>query len=188
MRGCRGLVLKPIPEALGPAMRHRKGVETPTLPHQNRPGRDRAQPVTALALRPDRVGEVAPDECQRLVAADDLDRPIHPIESEGGEEARQPEHVIEVSMRQQHVRQAAKSKPSAHQLALGAFAAIDQKPARALGDEQCRQAAFGGRHRRGSAEKDEFEHGTRPNSARSLLEPNLTPSTPGRRCPADTYN
>jgi hypothetical protein len=26
---------------------------------------------------------------------------------------------------------------------LGAFAAIDQKPARAFGDQQCRQAAFG---------------------------------------------
>jgi hypothetical protein len=75
-------------------MRNRKGVETPTLPRQNGPGRDRAQPVTALALRPDRVGEVAPDKCQRLVAADDLDRPTHPIEIEGGEKARQPQHVI----------------------------------------------------------------------------------------------
>ena len=41
-------------------------------------------------------------------------------------------------MRQQHMRQAAKSEPGAHQLALRAFAAIDQKPDRALGDEQCR--------------------------------------------------
>jgi hypothetical protein len=62
-------------------------------------------------------------------------------------------------MRQQHMREAAKSEPSAHQLALGAFAAIDQKPARALRDEQCGQAPFDGRHRRGSAEKDEIEHG-----------------------------
>jgi len=134
MRGVPRRVLKPIPEALGPAMRHRKGVETPILSCQNRPGRNRAQPVTALALRPDRVGEVAPDEPQRLLAADDLNRPLHPIESKGGEETRQPQHVIEVSVRQQHVRQAAKSKPGAHQLTLGAFAAIDQKPARALGD------------------------------------------------------
>ena len=66
--------------------------------------------------------------------------------------------MIEVSVRQQHVRQAAKSKPGAHQLALGAFAAIDQKPARALGDEQCRQATFGGRHRCGGTEKDQIEH------------------------------
>src|SRR5438309_11559753 len=71
-----GLLLIPIPEALGPAMGHGEGVETPTLPHQDGPGRDRAQPVPALALRPDRVGEVAPDEGQRLVAADDFDRPI----------------------------------------------------------------------------------------------------------------
>jgi len=91
-----GLVLKPIPEALGPAMRHRKGVETPTLSHQDRPRRNRAQPVTTIALRPDRVGEVAPDECQRLAASDDLDRPLHPIESKGGEEACQPQYVIEM--------------------------------------------------------------------------------------------
>jgi hypothetical protein len=160
------LVLKPIPEARGPAMRHREGVETPTLAHQNGPGRNCTQPVRALALRPDRVGEVAPDECQRLVAADNLDRPIHPKESESGEEARQPQDVIEVSMRQQHVGQAAKADPSAHQLALGALAAIDQKSARASGDEQCREAPFGGRHRRGSTEKDEIEHRTLPNAVR----------------------
>jgi hypothetical protein len=41
-------------------------------------------------------------------------------------------------MRQQYVRQAAKSEPDTHKLALGAFAAIDQEPARAFGDEQCR--------------------------------------------------
>ena len=164
-------------------MRHRKGVETPILSCQNRPGRNRAQP--ALALRPDRVGEVALDECQRLVAPDDLDGPIHPIECEGGEEARQPQHMIEVSMCQQHVRQAAKSECSAHQLTLGAFAAIDQKPAWALSDEQCRQAALSRRYCGGSTEKDEIEHEGLPNSVQFAIEANLTcPSRGGDALPA----
>ena len=117
-------------------MRHWKCVETPALPRQNRPGRNRAQPVTAFALRPDRGGEIAPDEHHRLVAADDFDSPVQPIESEGGEEARQPQHMIEVGVGQQHVFHAAKPGPGAHQLALRALAAIDQKPVAALGHEQ----------------------------------------------------
>jgi hypothetical protein len=81
-------------------VRHREGVETPILLHQHRPGRNRAQPVAAIALRPDCVGEVAPDEHDRLIATDDLDRSVQPIEIQGGEEASQPQHMIEVGMGQ----------------------------------------------------------------------------------------
>ena len=78
--------------------------------------------------------------------------------------------MIEVSVRQQHVRHAAKPEPGSHQLALGTLSAIDQKPVRALGNEQGWQVPFGGRHRRGSAEKDEIEHEDLPVSGQSAIQ------------------
>src|SRR5258707_15597217 len=122
-----GLILKHVAQSLGPAMLHREGVEAPTRLNPNRTGRDCAKPVISVTLRPDRVGEIAPDERHRLAAADDLYRAADPVESERGEEACNPQHMIEVSVRQQHMSQPAKPELRADQLALGSLSAIDQE-------------------------------------------------------------
>jgi len=67
--------------------------------------------------------------------------------------------MIEVSMRQKNMSEAAKPEPAAHQLALRTLAAIDEIPTGALGDEHSRQASVDRGHRRSGAEKGQFEHG-----------------------------
>ena len=73
-----------------------------------------------------------------MVAADDLDGAVHAKKRKRSEEARQAQHMIEMSTRQQHVRHAPKPEPRAHQLLLGTLTAIDQVPAGALCNKQCR--------------------------------------------------
>ena len=77
---------------------------------------------------------------ERLQAtlARDLDGTFELEELAGGEEPRQPRHMIQVQVGQQHVAQPAKSELGTHQLALGPFAAIDEEPSRPAGDQQCR--------------------------------------------------
>jgi hypothetical protein len=119
-------------------VRDRKCFETPTPFLQNRAWGDCSQPVSAVVLGSDRIGEIAPDERDRLITTDDLDGAIHLIKSKRSEEAGQTENMIKMSVRQQHVRRAPEPNPRAHQLPLGAFTAIDQVPAGPLCDKRCR--------------------------------------------------
>ena len=99
------------------------------------------------------------DIANRLGAADDLDRLFDAVKRARGDEPRQPADMVEMRMRQQDMTQPAKAEPGAHQLALSSLAAIDQKPIGPASDIQCRRAALGRGHSRGSSEKDEIKHG-----------------------------
>ena len=121
------------------------------------PERPRATDTRA-ALGPDCIGEITAREGHRLTAADDLDRAFELVKLACGTESRQPSHMIQVEVGQQHMTQSAESELGAHQLALGPLAAIDQEPSRPARDQQCWRTPFGGGHRRSSAEKDELEH------------------------------
>jgi hypothetical protein len=124
-------------------MLHSESGETPSWKRRYRAGRDRTQLVTPFPLRPNRLGEIAAHEYQRLATADDFGRSADAVEIPRREEAREPQHMIEMSMRQQYVLQPAKPEPGAQQLALGPLAAVDQKPARPASDEYRRQASLG---------------------------------------------
>ena len=121
------------------------------------PERPRATDTRA-ALGPDCIGEITAREGHRLTAADDLDRAFELVKLACGTESRQPSHMIQVEVGQQHVTQPAESELGAHQLALGPLAAIDQEPSRPARDQQRGRTPFGGRHRGSGAEKDELEH------------------------------
>ena len=95
----------------------------------------------------------------RLGAADDLDWLFDAVKRARGNEPRQPADMVEMRVGQQDMTQPAKAQPGAHQLALGALAAIDQKSIGPVSDIQCRRAALGRWHSRGSSEKDEIKHG-----------------------------
>ena len=125
---------------------------------QHQPRNDRAQPITRPTLGPNCIGEITAREGHGLTAADDLDRAFELVELACGTESRQPRHVIQVEVGQQHVTQPAESELGAHQLALGPLAAIDQEPSRPARDQQRGRTPFGGRHRGSGAEKDELEH------------------------------
>src|SRR6516162_605661 len=139
-------------------MRDREGGNAPPRSGQQQARLDGAQSIAGLALGPDRVGEITTREGNGLAAADDLDRSADLVELERGEEPRQPRHMIQVQVGQQHVAQPAESELGAHQLALGPLAAIDEEPSRPAGDQQRRGTPLGGGYRRRGAEKDEFEH------------------------------
>jgi len=107
-------VLKPIPETRGISVRDRECFEAPTLLLQNRPLGDRSQPVSAVVLRSNGIGEITPDERERLIAANDLDGAVQAIKSKRGQEARQAQHMIKMSVRQQHVRKTTEPEPRPH--------------------------------------------------------------------------
>ena len=86
---------------------------------------------------------------QRLVAVAQL---------EGLQHAREAEPVVGVQVGQEDIGQVGEAD-GAHELALRAFAAVDEDPLRAAADEQCRQAAASRRYRaRGSREKERQIH------------------------------
>ena len=138
-------------------MRHRKRVESPPRQGEHGAGRYDAQPVTAFVFRPNRLGEVPAHESYRLAAADDVDRAVHPIESERCEEPSQPQHMIEMGMRQQHMTEPAKADPGTHQLALGSLTAIDEETIGPSANDQRRQPALRGGYGSGGTEKCDVE-------------------------------
>src|SRR5882672_5558110 len=143
-------------------MRHRERGEVPTRSGEYWAWSDGMQSVTGLALGADGSGEVTAGEQDGLAAADDLDCAAELVELASGEEARQPRHMVEVKVGQQHVLQPAKPESGAHQLALGALAAIDEEASRPAANEQRRRAPLGGGHCCGGAEKDDFKHAALP--------------------------
>jgi hypothetical protein len=83
--------------------------------------------------------------------------------------------MIEMGVRQKHLVEPVKAEPGAHQLALRAFAAIDEKPARAAADLQGGRTPLGRMHRCGRADKDEVEH------YRAIIVPRRAPVAPSRQ-------
>jgi len=146
-------------------MLHRKRIEPPAGLNANGARRDSPQSVPSFALRPDRVGEIKAHKSDRLAAADDLYRAAHPVEIQCREQPRQPQNMIEMGVRQQHVSEPAKAHPGAHQLALGSLAAIDEKAIRPGADEQRRQSTRGGGYGRRGTEKYQFEQLHLPSAA-----------------------
>jgi len=77
-----------------------------------------------------------------VLAAQDVDLinglPTH----KGGDKASQPQNVIEVTMREQNIIEALEANSRFEDLALGAFAAIDEEAIFFVLHHQCGQTPF----------------------------------------------
>ena len=75
-----------------------------------------------------------------------------------GKQSRQAEDVIQVPVCDKNIAQVPEANPGLEDLALGAFAAVDQEAEFIVFNDLCRKPALGRRGRCGSAEKDNFVH------------------------------
>src|SRR5207245_1048502 len=104
----------------------------------------------------------------------------------------EPEVVVGVVVRQEHLAQVDEADRRAEELALRALGAVEEKPLPATLRDDRRRRALGRRHRAGSAEEDELEvHGGRilrplpavaacgpMNSSGVVTQPSATYATP----------
>src|SRR5690606_37624850 len=89
---------------------------------------------------------------------------------QGGDEAAEPEQMIDVAMGQQHAIEAAQAEAALQQLALRALAAVDQKAAPFVHDEERRQPPLDRGHAAGSAKEHDLEQDNpAPNPARPIM-------------------
>ncbi len=77
---------------------------------------------------------------------------------EGGEQPGQPEDVVQVTVGDENVAQVPEADAGLQDLALGAFAAVDQEAELVVLDDLGGEAALGGGGGGGGAEEDDFEH------------------------------
>src|SRR6185369_13169210 len=84
-------------------------------------------------------------------------RLVAPAERERLEHPRQAEEVVGVVVREEDLLQVREADRRALELALRAFAAVEQQPFAAAADEQRGRAAVRRGHRGGRAEEDDVE-------------------------------
>src|ERR1700756_2783804 len=155
------LVLKDVTQALCRAMHHPESLESPIRLNENEAGRNAPQAISSLSLGPYGFAKVPLHKCYRFIAANDFDRPADLKERQSREEAREPQHMVEVGVSQQHIVQSAEAQVGAQDLALSAFTAINQKAIRTFGNEQRRQASLGRGHCGSGTKKYQLEHDSR---------------------------
>ena len=88
--------------------------------------RDKADRRRHLAAGPD-AGQIPRDKADRLGAAVDREFAVQVEQAQRREQAAEPEHMIEMHMRQQNVGETAEAGAGAQQLALRPLAAINQE-------------------------------------------------------------
>jgi hypothetical protein len=94
------------------------------------------------------------DEPARAV---DVERQLAAAQRERLEHPRQPEDVIRVEVRDEHLLQLEQTHGRAQQLPLGALGTVEQKLVAAAAHEQRRRPALSRRHRARRAEKDDVQ-------------------------------
>ena len=114
------------------------------------------------------VAQLSEDPPQRAEQVDEPGRPVDrqpdlaAAQREGFQHPRQPEVVVGVVVRQEHLAQLDETDRRAQELALRPLGAVEEQPLAAPADEQRGRRPLRGRHRAGRPEEDEIEIHGRP--------------------------